>query len=42
MQRYVPNNTLRMPQGRLDCHGIKGSQDATRTIDATGTFEAKP
>lgn len=29
-------------RGRLDCHGIKASQDPTKTVDATGTFEAKP
>jgi hypothetical protein len=29
-------------RGHLDCHGIPASQDATKTIDATGTFEAKP
>ena len=29
-------------RGRLDCHGVPGSSDAARTIDATGTFEAQP
>jgi hypothetical protein len=29
-------------RGRLDCHGIKASQDPSKTVDATGTFEAKP
>lgn len=29
-------------RGQLECHGIKGSQDPIKTVDATGTFEAKP
>jgi hypothetical protein len=29
-------------RGRLECHGIKASHDPTKTVDATGTFEAKP
>lgn len=29
-------------RGQLDCHGVHGSQDASKTVDATGTFEATP
>ncbi len=29
-------------KGRLDCHGVPGSSDPAKTIDATGTFEAQP
>lgn len=29
-------------RGRFDCHGIPGSEDPAKTIDASGTFEAQP
>lgn len=29
-------------RGRLECHGVPASQDPTKTVDATGTFEAQP
>jgi hypothetical protein len=35
-------NTAAALRGRLDCHGVAGSQDKAKTIDATGTFEATP
>lgn len=35
-------NTVNALRGRLDCHGVAASQDKAKTIDATGTFEAKP
>lgn len=35
-------NTAAALRGRLDCHGVAASQDKAKTIDAIGTFEAKP
>lgn len=29
-------------RGSLDCHGVPGSSDAAKTIDAVGTFDAQP